>query len=262
MRILLTVVLLLSAIAHAGSPFYVKNGQINIERLLVIGASYSTNWIPWKGGQGVNGSNYLSLADSVSMWGIPIIDTAVAGSTTFSRYSCLHGDCKDTLFEGYAEQLDKGLQMVVSNTPDRQFNARFVLITMPNDCLHADAFGVDAYTTQPCTFTEINEVVNRLINVGKTAIDSGLIPIYTTYPPFEGLDLNTFQHQTGAQWVINERDYSELKALHLYRIKRELPTAIVADTWTYFRVMPDGIHPDVFSNYMAGGKIAKIITSY
>ena len=124
------------------------------------------------------------------------------------------------------------------------YNAKYVVISMPNDCLHADAFGIPQATSQPCSPAQLNAVVDRLVTVGQSALSKGVVPVYDMAPRYRDLDLPLFGATFGLAWVITEADYGTLRELRRARIQAELPAAIVVEMWKEFKHVGDGIHPD------------------
>jgi hypothetical protein len=125
-----------------------------------------------------------------------------------------------------------------------QYNARYVVITAPNDCLHSGAIGVPQAQAQPCTYAQMYAVVDRLIALGNLALSKGITPVYDIYPAYERLDLNLFRSQYHVAWVIGAQDYNTLRDLEKNRIRTELPSALVLDIWKDFNHIGDGLHPD------------------
>ena len=157
--------------------------------------------------------------------------------------------------------LNKALSRVALPPTFTQYNAEYVEVSMPNDCLHSDAFGVPQSQTTPCSNTQINEAVDRMIAVGQSAISKGLIPIFEVMPKYEDLDLNLFKSLFGLSWVIDESSFQYLRQQMQSRITNELPQAVVLDVWKNFVHIGDGIHPNPKTAKRAANTIAKYIQS-
>ncbi|MGQ0596314.1 hypothetical protein [Aquabacterium sp.] len=174
-----------------------------------------------------------------------VINEGQAGGTTFARSACAPGasTCGPATWDSYATQLQKALARVAVPPSFNTYNARYVVILTPNDCLHADAFGVPQSTTQPCTAAQMNQVADRLIAVGNQARAAGLTPIFDVMPRYKQLDLPLFRSLYGLAWVISEADYNTLRTVTSSRVRSEVPGAVVLDIWKDFVHIGDGIHP-------------------
>ena len=234
--------------------------------ILVIGASYSEGKTPYNngiaplGGNNVNYGSYLSLGLALTRnEELPgfVINEAQAGSTTFARHACPPGSptCGAAGWESYQAQFNKALSRVAMPPTFTQYNAKYVVITSPNDCLHSGAIGIPQAQALPCTYADMNATVDRLIAVGNSALSKGITPIYDIYPHYEALDLNLFRSIYGQNWVIGAQDYNTLRDLSRTRLKAELPGAVVLDIWKDFVHIGDGIHP----NYDTINRAARII---
>lgn len=222
--------------------------------LLVIGASYSEGKTPFNngvaplGGISVGFGSYLSLGQALTRTQpLPgyVIDEAQAGAGTFARLACAPGarSCGPAAWESYQTQFQKALARVAVPPSFTSYNAKYVVITTSNDCLHADAFGIPQSLSQPCTPAQMNQTVDRLIAVGNDALSKGITPIYDVYPRYERLNLPLFGSTFGLAWVISEADYNTLRQLAKTRLQAELHQAIVLDIWKDFVHIGDGIHP-------------------
>lgn len=236
--------------------------------LLIVGASFAQAKTPYingvapLGGIAVGFGSYLSLGDAlVRNNKLPghVINEAQAGATSFDRLYCASGaaTCGPAQWDGYQTQLDRAISRVAIPPTFTALNAKYVLIIKPNDCLHADAFGIPQWESQPCTTADMNASVDRLIAVGQNAIARGLTPIYDVMPRYESLDLPAFKTRFGLHWVISEADYNQHRTLHMNRIGSELPGAILLDIWKDFVHGGDGIHPNDESNRSAARIVAK-----
>jgi hypothetical protein len=236
--------------------------------LLLIGASYAEAKTPYingiapLGGIAVGFGSYLSLGSAlVRNNKLPgyVITEAQAGATSFDRLYCAAGaaTCGPARWDGYQTQLERAISRVAIPPTFNALNAKYVVIVKPNDCLHADAFGVPQSESQPCSVADMNGSIDRMIAVGQYAIARGLTPIYDVMPRYESLDLPSFKSRFGLQWVISEDDYKLYRTMHMSRIGSELPGAIVLDFWKDFVHAGDGLHPNDATNRAAASVIAK-----
>ena len=234
--------------------------------LLVIGASYSEGKPPFDngiaplGGSAVGFGSYVSLAEALTRnEELPgfVINEAQAGAGTFARHVCPPGAavCGAAGWDSYQTQFQKALTRVALPPGFTQYNAKYVVITMSNDCLHSGAMGVPQPQAQPCTYAQMNDAVDRLVALGNFALSKGITPVYDVYPRYENLDLNLFRSLYGQQWVIGAQGYNTLRSLTQSRLKAELPGALVLDIWKDFTHIGDGIHPD----YKTAKNAARII---
>jgi hypothetical protein len=223
--------------------------------LLVIGASYSEGKTPFDngvaplGGVSVGFGSYSSLGQALTRDKLLpgfVINEAQAGATTFARPACAPGadTCGPAGWDSYETQLQKALSRVALPPTFTWYNAKYVVITTPNDCLHADAFGIPQSQSQPCSVEQMNQLVDRLIAVGNQALSHGLTPVYDMYPSYDRLDLTLFKNLFGLAWVISQNDYDTLRTITRNRLAAELPDAIVLDIWKDFVHIGDGIHPN------------------
>lgn len=235
--------------------------------LLVIGASYAEGKTPFNdgiaplGGVAVGSGKYLSLGQALTRnLLLPgyVINEAQAGATTFAHAACAPGasTCGPAGWDSYQTQLDQALARVAIPPAFTQLTARYVVIATPNDCLHSDASGIPQALAQPCTPAQLNQVVDRLIAVGSSALARGVTPVFDIPPRYSKLDLNLFRTLYGLNWVIGQADYNTLRDLSRTRIKAELPQAIVLDIWKDFVHQGDGIHPTPATTRQAAMTIA------
>jgi len=238
--------------------------------LLVIGASYSEGKTPYnngiapRGGISVASGSFLSLGQALTRHKkLPgfVVNEAQAGATTFTRPFCPPSapSCTAAVWEGYQVQLQKALTRVALPPTFTQYNAKYVVITTANDCLHPGASGIPQPQSLPCTQAQLNEVVDRLIAVGRFALTKGVTPVYDVWPRYERLDLELFRQQNNLQWVISEADYNLLRDLGRQRIAAEFPEALVIDMWRRFVHVGDGIHPDYGSVEDAADIVVKAL---
>jgi len=234
--------------------------------LLVIGASYSEGKPPFNngiaplGGIAVGYGSYLNLGEALTRnEELPgfVINEAQAGATTFARSQRPPGApvCSQAAWDSYQTQLQKALARVALPPTLTQYNAKYVLVTAGNDCLHSGAIGVPQAQAQFCTYADMTASVDRLVALGNFALSRGITPIYDVAPRYDRLDLNLFRAQYHLAWVINEQDYNTLRNLAQSRLKAELPSALVLDIWKDFTHIGDGIHPD----YKTATNAARIV---
>ena len=236
--------------------------------LLVIGASYAQGKTPFNngvaplGGVSVGLGSFLSLGQALTREDrLPgfVINEGQAGGGTFARPYCAPGapTCGPAGWDSYQAQFDRALARVAVPPAFNTYNASYVVITMSNDCLHADAFGVPQSQAQPCSAAQMNESVDRLIALGSDALSKGITPVYDVHPRYEQLDLPLFRSLFGLAWVIGEHDFNMLRNLTRTRIQAELPGAIVIDMWKDFVHIGDGIHPSPESSRKAARLVAR-----
>jgi hypothetical protein len=176
------------------------NAAASEPAILVIGASMSEAKVPFNddmkaplGGISVALGSYLSLGNAlVKDPRLPgyVINEAQAGATTFDRSGCNPGpECVDG-WQGYEKQLQMALARVTIPMVPPIRNARHVVITIANDCLHSDAFGIPQDQTAPCDYAQMNVYIDSLLAVGQQALDAGITPIYDFYPPYSTFDMH------------------------------------------------------------------------
>lgn len=224
--------------------------------ILVIGASFGNGNTPFDSdlsgpllGTAVSGGNYLSLGDALvrapSHNGY-VINEAQAGATSFSRPSCrialFGGACSTAEFESYETQLMRAAYRVRSLATG-EYNAEYVIITTPNDCLHSDAFGLPEVDADACDLEDMYDLADRLIEVGNLALSMGLMPVFADYPPVDSVDLDYFSSSSLLSWTISESDYSLLNETVMGTLRAELPEAMFINYWETFEHIGDGIHP-------------------
>jgi len=244
--------------------------------ILVIGASFENGNAPINdnldsplGGFAVGSGSYLSLGDALvrnkRLNGF-VINEAQAGATTFDRQSCVGSTCTTPIWQGFDKQLQKALMRVMVADPQNPenvvFNTHYVLIGIPNDCLHSNAFGIPEVETQPCTQDDMNAMIDRIKDVAMQAIALDITPIIPLYPNFNDWDLALTQQLFGLQWMIGENDFNALKALQQSRLETEVPQAILVNAWKNFTHMGDGLHPDKKTSRKAAQRIVRAIKRY
>ena len=261
--------------ANPGNPDTPTTPSSDRLPILVVGASYGNGNVPFQTGLespllglAVNGGNYLSLGDALirsSLHNGYVINEAQASSTTFTRESCrtalYGGACSGAEFDGYDVQIQRAASRTYSLSTG-EFNADYVVITAPNDCLHSDAFGIPEAETVACDIEDMYDVAGRMIEAGMMAYALGMTPIYAPYPPVEALDLDLFQTSSLLQWVISPEDYQLLNDTVMGEIANELPEALVVDYWANFTHLGDGIHPDVQTSERAARTLMQAIQQH
>ena len=75
------------------------------------------------------------------------------------------GACSTAEFNSYETQLTRAASRVRSLSTGA-YNAEYVIITAPNDCLHSDAFGRPESETIPCDMEDMYDLADRLMQVG------------------------------------------------------------------------------------------------
>lgn len=243
--------------------------------LLVIGSSFGKGDLHFNddlqapyGGISTMAGSYLSLGDAlVRERTLPgfVINEAQGGATTFDRETC-HPVCTPGVgWQGFEKQLAKALARVSYTDPAsgaRRVNARYVVITMANDCLHSDAFGIPEDEAKPCSVEEMDAYIDRLIDIGQKAIDADLVPVFGVMPAWERLDLNILRQMAGFRWMIDEADYKLLRERLRSRLLAELPGALVLNYWRGYRHLGDGLHPNPATAQRAARRIARAISAH
>ena len=283
----IAVFLLLTASAQASGFGPVVDQD---EAILVIGASLEDGGTPCElepDGTGlgdnpgfcssVNFGKYMPLGAALQSRLLvkgQVINEAIGGATTFPRgnYPTILPDGsvpgEETRTPVGWEQFGMNQQFVRAfgqvfdpTTTPPSVNAKYIVIGIPNDCLHANAFDVAPADTVPDQCAAINpatgqtgleDLVDRLIGLGQAAIASGLTPIYTGYPPYasgiatDGINLEQAQAMFGFAWVMSEGSYNSLVADYDARIPATLGpgNVIMANAWRNdYENLGDGLHP-------------------
>ena len=274
--LLIGFVLFFSPLAQADTDSAVEFFCEQQPAILVIGASFSDgrspindNMLSPTGGGAINFGSYMALGAALirtrtrSLPGF-VINEAQAGATTFDRLSC-HPVVGCIGWQGYDKQFKKALARVtVRDLPNNPtdvlcYNAKYVVLTIANDCLHSGAFGIPQNEAQRCTVKELNDYVDRLIAVGEDALELGITPIYDKYAAYSDLNLPLAQQVYGMNWILDEKGYNELRDLHSARIAAELPDALVVDMWRNFTPIGDGLHPNSETSMRAASRIGTAI---
>lgn len=244
----------------------------NSKPILIIGASYENGVTPIDdnlngpfGGFASEYGSYLSLGNALirtdQLDGF-VINEAEAGATTFYRLHCGLTFCLTTGWQGMDVQFQKALSRVTIRDLSGNilgYNADYLIVGLPNDCLHSGATGLPQLNTSPCTYGELNGVVDRLRDIAQQAVSLGITPVFNTMPKYSDLDLPFFQAAFGLTWVIDEAGYNELRDLIQSRIQSEVPEALFVDAWAEFETLADGLHPNYDTTTKAAKRIAQAI---
>lgn len=257
------------------SPAVQSEQPDNYVALLVIGSSYingttriDDNTISALNGAAVGAGSYLSLGDALirsrKLNGL-VINEGVVGATTQDRVSCLWYDClPGGQMPSYMSQFENALRRIAIYDPVNftisGYNAKYVVIDMPNDCIHSDAFGVPQASAKPCINQDFIESANRVVDVANKALQLGITPILTLPPKYEDLELSLVQQGLGMYWVIGEYEYNILSETYKTTFESKVPGAIILDVWKHFTHRGDGIHPNRKTVKQAAEKIANIVS--
>jgi hypothetical protein len=244
--------------------------------LILIGASYANGKTPFNEGTtapifgtAVGNGSYLDLNQAFIRRNEYVVNEAQAGATTFEREGCLISpECGPGKWDSYETQLSRALARVFSPATD-QFNAEFVIISLPNDCLHPDAFGIPLAQTTPCNLQDIQDVANRMEAVATTVLSLGMTPVFTKYPRYQDLDLPFAQQTFGFPWIIDEANYNLLRNTLETRLSNIPGAVFVRGAWRGFRPLRDeygnlvdGLHPDFATVRHAANRILARIKDF
>ena len=239
--------------------------------LLMIGASYfngstriDDNGNAALNGVAVNFGSYFDLESGLiknkKLNGL-IINEAHVGSTTFDRYSCGKTICLNNgKILGYKQQFERAIKRV-SIIGIKKLNARYLLIGLPNNCIHSDAFGIAQSYTKKCTIEDIKRTSDSIVEIVENATMLGLVAIVAIPPKFEGLNLELTKEILNLEWVVSKKEYDFYAENYVHLIKNNTTNAIFLDIWSGFVHQGDGIHPDKTSVTNAADKIADFITN-
>ncbi|MFK5895188.1 MAG: hypothetical protein QM504_18395 [Pseudomonadota bacterium] len=144
--------------------------------ILIVGASFENASTTINddlggplGGTAVGFGSYLSLGDALirsqKLNGF-VINEAQAGAGSFSYPSCTKDSCSTGWWQGMDVQFEKALQRVTVRDLENpsniiNYNAEYIIIGTPNDCLHANSFGIPEIQTQPCNLKALNGLSRR-----------------------------------------------------------------------------------------------------
>ncbi|ABC28402.1 hypothetical protein HCH_01544 [Hahella chejuensis KCTC 2396] len=238
--------------------------------ILLIGASYASGDTPLNSdlqgplaGISVGSGDYVDLGTALTRFGVKVKSEAQAGATTFSRISC-NPVCGSARWDSYSTQLQKALLRVAQydQTGLTGYNADYVIISIGNDCLHSDSFGIEQSQTVLCGNAQMNAVVDRLIAIGRQVLDLGLTPVYPLYPNADDLDLPLFVSLSGLAWAMSNDDFNYFGRLYAHRIHDELEGALLVNPWRTFEHRGDGIHPTEDTIMKAARRIMRTIQEH
>lgn len=265
-KLLLTASLILCAsnMAYADHRGYSHGNKHHADEtpetlpLLIVGASMANGHSPFDGdltspllGLSVNAGQYISLGDALvrntSHSGY-VVNEAQAAATTYARESCrlalYGGACSGAGFDSYQTQILRASSRVYS-LGTGEYNAEYVIVTTPNDCLHSDAFGLPESDANMCDEEDMQDVADRMVEIGQLVQGLGMTPIYSPYPPVDSIDLELFRQSSLLLWTISPTDYQMLNDIVMTTLATDLPDALVIDYWADFTHLGDGIHPDL-----------------
>lgn len=260
---------LLIASIFASGAYAFQYSLVPEKPLILIGASYANGNTPLQQdlqgplfGISVGAGDFVDLGMALTRLGAKVRNEGQAGATTFSRITC-NPVCGDATWDSYATELQRGLRRVTvfdANGP-AGYNADYVIISLSNDCLHSDAFGIDQALTSPCSLAEQHAAIDRLIAVGQEVLDLGMTPVFAKYPSASNLDLPLFAQLSGLTWVMTNEQYDFFGELYASRIQQELPDAILVNAWKRFTHRGDGIHPDDATSMKAAYRFLRAISA-
>lgn len=250
--------------------------QLQEKPILVIGASFENGLTPvddnLKGpfaGYASYFGTYLSLGDALlrdeRLSGY-VINEARAGSTTYERHRCGPTSCLSVGWKSMEYQYKKALMRVVVRDASGnvvRYNTDYIVIGMPNDCLHSGSKGKPQLETKPCSTQEFNETIDYLSSIAQDAVSKGITPVFNIMPKYEDIDLQKFKALGRMAWVIDEKGYNEFRNLIQTRIKTEIPDALIVDTWAEFEGRePDGLHPTYETAVKGAKRVAQAINRH
>lgn len=213
-------------------------------------------------GFAVSSGSYFSLGNALireNLLNGLVINEANVGSTTFSRYSCSHHECSENgIILGYERQLTIALMRVFVPNKDI-YNADYLIIGLPNDCIHSDSFGIPQIKTKQCTVIDMQRSISSIINISKKARQLGLDVIIPIPPLYNDLDLSIVKYNLNMLWVINEYNYNKYRSLYIKEINDNVPGDVLLNIWKDFNHIGDGIHPDRKTVLQASKHIANYI---
>ena len=261
------VVLLIASIFTSGAYAY-HFSLLPEKPLILVGASFANGNTPLQQdlqgplqGISVGAGDYVDLGMALTRFGAKVRNEGQAGATTFSRITC-NPVCGNATWDSYATQLQRGLRRVTlfDASGPAGYNADYVIVSLGNDCLHSDAFGMDQALTSPCSLAEQNAAIDRLIAIGQDVLDLGMTPVFTKYPQARHLDLPLFSQLSGLTWVMTDAQYDAFGAQYASRVRQELPEALLVNAWKHFTHQGDGLHPDEATAMQAAYRLLRAIT--
>lgn len=245
------------------------------DAIIIIGSSYSNgttrlddNHLGSLFGLAVASGGYLSLGDALvrekELNGL-VINEANVGNTTFSRYSCLTYECLPYgQLHSYQDQFDSALSRTAIYDPSLPggiagFNAKYLIIDIPNDCIHSDAFGIPQAYTHPCTIEEMQHTAHAIIDVALHAESLSMTVIIPLLPKYEDLDLELVKQQLGLLWITDKIQYNKVRTHYKKNLKSNLVNSKIINLWGKFQHRGDGIHPNRKTMTNAARRIANMI---
>ncbi len=255
----------LSFTAHAEQPLE--------QPLLIVGASWANGNLPlddefngvW-GGLNVGLGSYLDLGQAlIKDPRLPgyVINEAIAGASTVGHHDCsLEGGtvCGPAYWISYDTQFERALRRVAVPGFEGVYNAKYTLITPGNDCLHSNNDDIPGVSTSPCTTSEVEAYIDRMIALGQKVLNKGMTPIYIGYPASDEVDL--VMPRPGFNWFIDAATWEYMAASYHQRIATELSGAVLLDVWHNFEHNGDGIHPTDKTSRKAAAVIADYIITH
>lgn len=266
-KLLLTAGLLLSStqIALAGPHYHGSHGGSTLPDespetlpVLIVGASFANGKAPFDGdlsspllGLSVGTGQYISLGDALirnRTHSGYVVNEAQASATTFARESCrtalYAGGCSTAETDSYQTQVLRASSRVYS-LASGAYNAEYVVVTAPNDCLHSDAFGLPESDAKQCDEEDMQDVADRMVEIGQLVIGLGMTPVFAPYPDVSTIDLELFRQSSLLEWTISPTDYQMLNNIVMTTLASDLPDGLIIDYWAEYAHIGDGIHPDL-----------------
>lgn len=163
----------------------------------VLGASGSEAFTPVDspfGGMAVAGGAYLALGHALIQENIRVQISAQAGAYSY--------DVPDTGWLGYQSQYEKSVSQTMWIDGVDHLSA--VYIDQMNDCMH----------TVPCSEEDMDNYIQRAVDVAITARDAGKCVIVNAFMPWESLDLPRGVSPYGISYTISEDDYRLMAEKH------------------------------------------------
>lgn len=234
--------------------------------IMAIGASFVEPKIPFNVGMTtpffggcINSCDMLGLADALKWQQYLVVSEAQGGATTFERNGC-NPECIEGHWDSYETQLFRALARVYDQSSDT-LQSKYLIVGIPNDCIHPDAFGVPINKARKCTTEDLDAVISRLISIGQIALDVGVVPLFSNYPDYASWDMDLLTEVYNLPWGIPENDFNYLKGQLKSRLISELPGAVLVDTWGegFERIPGDPLHPNKETSLRAVDKILNAI---
>jgi hypothetical protein len=235
----------------------------------IIGSSYENSSPPINDagespffyGMAVNSGRFNDLGQNLSAWGIDyVINEAESGATTFSRPGCSTTECTTAVWSSFDTQYSR-LKARTFNPAVGKADVDYLYMGLSNDCLHSDAFGLPQNDAVTCTNSDRDLVVAEYVRLAEQAVLDGMIPVYSTLPEYDSLNLPALE-ALGIVWTVDKWRYSVLR-YQLYNALTMVPgTVVLCDTYDNIQVGWDGIHPTQQSMNLAGKRVARAILNH